>query len=248
MKIIKCTQLDSTWMQAHVGCVTGSWMESVLDFTKKGDPGAKRKTYFRMKLAELVTGMLMQDSYVSKDMEIGIEREPLARAAYESEEGQLVEQIGFALHDSIPRFGGSVDGLIGDDGILEIKSPRAGTHLQSVLDSQIPEQYLSQIDTYLAVTGRAWCDFVSYCPEVPKPLRLMVIRRERKADAIAEIERAVLDFNAKIDAAVERLREIVGPFDLPAAEAEKAKTDPLDEYPDLELSDDDLDAVFGKQP
>lgn len=226
MKIIQCTQLSGAWFQAHCACVTGSGMAAVLDFTQErvlkngekrgGVAGSKRLTYFRLKLGELLTGIAVHENYVSWEMRAGIDKEPLARAAYESEERVMVEEIGFALHDSIPRLGGSVDGLVGDDGIIEIKSPKDGTHFQSILDSCIPPQYLPQIDTYLSVTGRAWCDFVSFCPEAPRALRTMVIRREKDEDAIRAIEAAAIQFNAEVDAAVDRLRAIVGNFDLPA--------------------------------
>ena len=216
MKIVPCTQLTSAWFQAHCGVISGSHMSSVLDYTQKGVAGSKRKTYLRTKLAELVTGIAIQDNYVSKEMLEGIEMEPQARAAYEMEEGVMVDTMGFALHDDIPRFGGSFDGLVGDDGLLEIKCGKAGTHLQWILDGCVPEEHLPQINSYLSISGRAYCDFVSYCAMVPRPLRLMIIRHERDEIEIAIIEDQVRRFNAELDAAVERLRSIVGDFDLPA--------------------------------
>jgi hypothetical protein len=244
MKILPCKQLSAAWFQYHAGTVSGSWMRSVLDRTKSGASGAKRQTYFRMKLAELLTGIAVQDHYVSKDMLDGIEREPAARRAYELEEDTLVEQIGFALHDNIPRFGGSFDGLVGDDGLLEIKCPRAGTHAQWVLDGVVPKDHVPQIDAYLAVSGRAWCDFVSYCPFVPKELRLMVIRRERDQKAIEALEYQVVEFNAEVDRALAKLRERVGNFDLPAAMAAVAQEPERADVSDLEqsamLSNEDL--------
>ena len=201
-------------------------MSHVLDFTKKGVPGAKRKTYLKRKLGELLTGVAVHQNYVSWEMEQGTLREPLAREAYERKEWCMVDEIGFALHDSIPRWGGSVDGLVGDDGFTEFKAPTEGTHAECILDGVIPEIYIPQIDSYFSVTARLWCDFCSFCPEVPKPMRLMVIRRERNQAAIDKIEAAVIAFNAEIDAKIARLREIVGPFDLPAAE--QAKVTPED--------------------
>mgnify|MGYP001553265869 CR=1 FL=1 len=216
MKIIPCTQLSANWFQAHCGVVSGSSMGAVLDFTQKGAPGSKRRTYFRTKLAELLTGVAIQDNYVSKEMLEGIEREPLAIAAYERQEGVMCEEIGFALHDVIPRFGCSPDRLVGKDGLVEAKCPKAGTHLQWVLDGCIPAEHLPQLRAELSVTGRDWVDFVSFCPEVPKPLQLMVIRFERSQADLEPLERAVMDFNAEIAGAVEKLRGIAGPFDLPA--------------------------------
>jgi exodeoxyribonuclease (lambda-induced) len=238
MRIIKCQQRSTAWFQAHCGNVSASGMEAVLDFTQKGAAGAKRKTYFRQKFAELCTGIAIQDNYVSREMLIGIEREPLGIAAYESEEGLMVDTIGFALHDSIPRFGCSPDGLVGDEGLIELKCPLAGTHLQYILDGVIPDLYLSQIRAQLCVTGRAWCDFVSFCPEVPKPARLMVIRFP-KIDADMElVAEAVQKFNGEVDAAVEKLRSIVGPFELPAQIQREPEMESKEQ--EARISDDDI--------
>jgi hypothetical protein len=248
------TRFPSSWVQAHCGVVSGSGMKSVLDFTKVrtlksgetrgGEAGEKRKTYFRMKLAELLTGIAVQDHYVSKDMLDGIEREPSARRAYELQSGVLVEEIGFALHDEIPRFGGSVDGLVDEGGLVEIKCPRAGTHLQWLLEGKLPDEHLPQVSAYLSITGRPWCDFVSWCPFVPKALQLMVVRIQSNPAMLDIIETAVRQFNAEVDEAIERLRGIVGPFDLPAASAATTGeerdlgNDPMD--PLLGISDEDI--------
>src|ERR1700686_4928027 len=98
MKIIPCQQRTAAWFQAHCANVTASSMAAVLDFTAKGAEGAKRNTYFRQKLGELLTGVAVQNNYVSWEMDEGVEKEPLAIAAYEHEEGVMVEPIGFALH------------------------------------------------------------------------------------------------------------------------------------------------------
>jgi hypothetical protein len=196
-------------------------MASVLDFTKKGVAGSKRQTYLRMKLGEMLTGISIQDNYVSKEMLDGIEREPLARAAYETEENVLVETVGFAVHDEIERFGCSPDGLVGDGGGVELKCPKAGTHLKWILDGVIPEEHRPQVAACLAVTGREWWDFASFNPDVPQELQLMVIRIHRKEAMTDAIEEAARGFIAELDAMVERLRSIVGPFELPAAMAEK---------------------------
>jgi hypothetical protein len=244
MKIVHCHQGSGEWLNLHRGNVTGSCVKQVLDFTQKGLPGASRKTYFRTKLAELLTGEVVQDNYVSKEMLEGIEREPYARAAYEVETGQMVEEIGFAVHDTIPRFGGSVDGLVGDDGFIEIKCPKPGTYAQWFLDGVIPEEHLPQIDSYLLLTGRAWCDFVAWNGAMPKPMRTMIIRRYREEKAMEKIEAAVREFNESVDEAIAKLRSIVGDFLLPAA-LEERKDPP--EHPLMAgayLSDADFEAAI----
>jgi YqaJ-like recombinase protein len=249
MKIVPGRQLSSAWLYAHRGVVSGSYMNHVLDFTKErtlksgekrgGDPGSKRLTYLRLKIAELLTSRVESDNYVSKEMLEGLEREPMARAAYELKTGQMVEQIGFALHDGIERFGGSVDGLVGTDGIIEIKCAKPGTHQAWIRDKCIPPEHIPQIAAYLSITGRKWCDFVAYCPLMPKPLQMMVMRHERSEEQIAALEYMVIDFNEQVDKAIAELREIVGPFDLPAAmEQEIEREDPINDG--LGLSDADI--------
>jgi YqaJ-like viral recombinase domain len=213
-------------------------MDAVLAFTQKGEPKAERKTYFRQKLAERLTGIAIQDNYVSREMLEGIEKEPLGIAAYEREEDAMVETVGFCLSDEVERLGYSPDGFVGKDGLVEGKCPKPGTHLQYVLDGCIPEMYIAQIRTGLCVTGRKWCDFFSFSPEVPKPLQLMVIRYERNQADMDLIAAAAAKFNGEIDAAIEKLRGIVGHFDLPAAAMEEPERE--DEAAEAFLSDEDI--------
>lgn len=242
MKIINVQQLSGEWFQAHCGKVTGSHMKALLDITKKGEPGSTRKTYFRTKLAEMLTGVAIQDNYVSKEMLDGIEREPIARAAYEAQEECMVEEVGFVMHDSIERFGCSPDGLVDQDGGVEIKCPKAGTHLHWIMNGKIPEEHTPQLRAELSVTGLKWIDFVSFNPEVPKPLRLMVIRMTHEQADVGLIEEAVQQFISELDAAVERLRNIAGHFDLPAAqkpESPEAQKRALDGF----LTDEDFEGL-----
>lgn len=242
MKRIECDQRSMAWFQAHCGIVTASSMDAVLSFTQKGEPKAERKTYFRQKLAEKLTGIALQDNYVSREMLEGIEKEPLGIAAYEQHEALMVEPIGFTLHDDM-ELGYSPDGFVGRDGLIEGKCPKPGTHLQYVLDGRIPEMYLAQIRTGLYVTDRRWCDFFSFSPEVPKALRLMVIRYERTQADDEMIQGAALKFIGEIDAAIERLRTIAGHFELPAAMAARVDEPLDDDYEGLGITDDEIRAV-----
>lgn len=250
MKILPGDQLSSAWFQNHCGIVTGSHMGAVLNFTKKGEPGAERKTYMRTKLGELLTGIAIQDNYVSREMLDGIEREPAGRAAYQREEDALIEEIDFALSDEIPRFGGSFDGLVGDEGMIELKCPKPGTHIDWFLAGVVPEAHLPQINAYLAISGRAWCDFVSFCPMISaKELRLMVIRHDRNQAEVDRIHAAVHSFNAQLDEHIEQLRTLVGPFELPVAAEQKveprAEEFTQEEEAALGLSDDDINWAAG---
>jgi len=252
MQILNAPQLSMGWVQAHCGVVTASYMSNVLNFTKErvlkngekrgGLPGSKRRTYLWQKVAERVSGIALQDNYVSKEMLDGIEREPLARAAYELENDCMVEEIGFALHDDIPRFGCSPDGVVGKDGGIELKCPKLSTHLRWIYEGIIPEQHLPQIDTCIAVTDRAWWDFQTYHPHAPEEARQMTIRRERDEPTIVAIKQRVVEFNAEVDAIIERIMQITGPFKLPAASLEKDVIEQYQGY-DAMLTDDDIRAV-----
>jgi hypothetical protein len=221
-------QRSASWFQERCGSATGSHAADIMNFLKNGKESAARAAYRGKVTAELLSGMVDMEGYKSPYMDFGSEHEDEARAAYELQEGCMVEEVGFLKHPTIPRCGGSCDGIVGEDGIVELKVPATSTHLRWILDGVVPPEHEPQMSFYLAVTGRKWCDFASYDPRLPKQLRLMVIRLERNEARIAEIEEAVRVFNAEVDAVIERLRAIVGPFDLPAAQEAKAKFTPED--------------------
>lgn len=99
-------------------------------------------------------------------MRQGIDMEPEARAFYCLDRDTDVRQIGFCTTDD-GRFGCSPDSLVGEDGVLELKCPQAATHISYMLGGDLPDEYKAQVHGHLAVTGRAWCDFMSYCPGLP---------------------------------------------------------------------------------
>ena len=181
-------------------------MADVMAKIKTGEAAARRN-YRAELICELLTGK-PTESYCSPDMQRGIEMEPLARAAYEIKHNVMVEQAGFIVHPTVPRSGCSPDGLIGEDGLTEIKCPKAATHLDYVLDGVAPAQYQTQMLWQMACTGRKYCDFVSYHPEFPEELQLFVVRFHRDDKRIAELEDAVTQFNREIDEVLVRLRSI----------------------------------------
>jgi predicted phage-related endonuclease len=101
--------------------------------------------------------------------------------------------------------GASPDGLVGDDGLIEIKCPLTATHIETLLGQAPPSRYLAQMQWQMAVSGRAWCDFVSYDPRLPHSMRLFVRRIGRDDRLIAELEREVVRFLAEIDAVIAKL-------------------------------------------
>ena len=221
MNVIDCKQGTSQWFQLRAGCCTGSHCADIMGFRKDKAETAARANYRAKLVAEILTGVPQMDGYVSPEMQFGTEQEPFARAAYEMQTGAMVDQVGFVSHDPILRMGGSVDGLVGEEGIIEIKCPKTSTHIGWMLDGAVPAEHEPQISFYLAVTGREWADFVSFDPRLPDPLQLFVKRMWRNPERIAEIEAGVQQFNFEVDKTIERLQELYGKIVIPAQMAAK---------------------------
>ena len=197
-------QGSGAWLYERCGFVTASRFKDVLDFTKTGKPGAKRTAYLWEVVIERLTGQ-PSDHYASAAMQWGTDQEPHSRMAFEAMSGQIVEEVGFIKHPTLPMVGGSPDGLIGDDGGFESKSPfNSAVHLATVLDG-MPEDHMAQVQGLMWITGLKWWYFVSYDPRMPEPLRMYVQRIERDAEYIAKLEAAVIAFSAEVDALVKRL-------------------------------------------
>ncbi len=201
---LQIDQQSPEWLHARCGCVTASRVKDVIAKLKSGKESASRASYKMELLAETITGSAAEH-YVSAPMMHGIETEPLARNMYEIERGIEIERVGFVLHPTIKRSGASPDGLIGDDGILEIKCPQTTTHLGYFMEGIMPEEYVPQVQWQLACTGRKWCDFVSYDPRLPADFGLFIVRFERNEEAICQMEAEVKQFRAELDAMAEKL-------------------------------------------
>jgi putative phage-type endonuclease len=162
-------------------------------------------------IAERLTGV-PADSYTNAAMQWGTEKEPEARAVYEFMHGVTVEQIGFVDHPTIDMAGCSPDGLVGVDGLVEIKCPNTATHIDTLLGQKIPQKYEYQMQFQMACTGRKWCDFVSFDPRMPGDMQFFVKRLSRlEDDRMADFEKQIRDFltelEAKLAALVSRYRE-----------------------------------------
>lgn len=197
-------QGDAEWFAIRCGCVTASRVAEALSFLKKGGSSAEREKYKWELLTETVTGKPVEH-YVSPYMDEGRENEPLARTGYELARDVEVEQIGYAHHPRINRTGASPDGLVGNDGLVEIKCPKTDTHLKYLLGGVVPEEYIPQMMWQMACTGRKWCDFVSYDRRVPEDLSLFVVRLERDEKVIAEMEAGVEQFISELNAMCDKL-------------------------------------------
>ena len=198
-------QRSAEWFEARRGKVTASRVVDIMR-GKKGAYLKARETYMRQLLSERLTGEVA-DGYESYAMKIGIEFEPLARMAYEAEYGLPVEETGFIDHPTIKGFGASPDGLVGDDGGLEIKCPNSLTHLSVILDDEIADDHMAQMQVGIMCSGRGWWEYVNYDHRMPDNLALFVRRVEIDEAKVAEIEADVMSFLAELDAREAELRE-----------------------------------------
>jgi putative phage-type endonuclease len=205
--IVDVEQQTAEWLEMRKGRVTASRVADVMAVLKKGGESAARRNYRNELITEMLTGR-SAETFVSEAMMFGIEQEPYARAAYEMKADVMVDPGGFAVHDEIDRFGASPDGLIGSDGVLEIKCPTTAVHIGYLLAGVVPEDYQPQMLAEMACTGRKWCDFVSFDPRLPKHLQLFVRRFDRDEARIAEMEQMIALFLGDVDEILYRLKEL----------------------------------------
>lgn len=191
------------WHALRCGKLTASRIKSMLAKTKSGW-GASRKNYAADLVAERMTGV-QSEGFMSPEMKWGKETEPEARLAYELSTGFDVVSAAFVDHPTISMSGASPDGLVGDDGLVEIKCPNTATHIDTLLSKAIPSEYILQMQWQMDCTGRKWCDFVSYDPRMPQHLRLFVSRLTRDDKLIAEVRAEAVVFLREIDATVAAL-------------------------------------------
>lgn len=201
-------QGSEDWKRLRLGRVTASRIGDLMAKTKSG-PAASRANYMAQLIAERLTDTV-SETYTNAAMQHGTETEPEARAAYEFYQAAVVDQVAFVEHPSIQHAGCSPDGLVGTDGLVEIKCPNTATHLETLLGQSVPSKYVLQMQFQMACTGRKWCDFVSYDPRMPENMRLFVKRLERDDKAIAEIEEAIAVFLLEIAVKLSQLNSLYG--------------------------------------
>jgi hypothetical protein len=188
LQVIDCIQGSDEWLQARLGCITGTGFKDVLN-KKEG-----RGKYMLRLLAERMTGQ-PTESYTNANMERGTELEPQAREAYELYKGVKVHQVGFVKSEE--HIGCSPDGFVGDDGMIQIKCPLASTHCGYIIKNQFPTTYNRQVQGELWITGRAWSDFVSYHPDMSSQ-KIWVVRVYPDLKLHKEMETACKDFLAEL--------------------------------------------------
>jgi hypothetical protein len=205
-QIINVEQGTNQWFQVRMGIPTVSMFKSIMAKGRaKGSYGAARRTYMLQLLAERISGRVTPH-WTNEHTARGHEDEPKARYSYGFESGNKVEQVGFVMDDELGA-GFSPDGLVGTDGIIEIKSKLGHLHLAVMLDDCVPKDHIHQCQGGLLVTGRKWCDFVSYSDGLP----LYVKRVERDEEMIGEMRQSIMDFNTELTVLESKIRKLNSP-------------------------------------
>jgi putative phage-type endonuclease len=197
-------QRSDEWFAARLGKVTASKINDVMATLKSGKEAAGRKDYRAQLVVERLTGQPVE-TYVNGAMAWGTEHEPDARDSYEFVAGNSVAEIGFVDHPTLPMSGASPDGLIGEDGLIEIKCPNTATHLGYLLNGKAPAKHIKQMQWQMECTGRKWCDFVSYDPRMPIDMQLFVVRVERDEELTKDIVAAVESLLAEVEEVINQL-------------------------------------------
>lgn len=196
-------QGTTEWHEARLGRVTASRIADVM--MKPTTAGFQN--YRSQLVCERLTGR-PTETFTSAAMQHGTETEPQARAMYTLTTGLSVDEVGFVSHPLIDMAGASPDGLVGELGLVEIKCPQPTEHIRVLTGGAIKPGYVLQMLWQMECTGREWCDFVSFNPDLPDDLQLHIQRVEYDSEKAAEITGAVRSFLASVDDTFAKLRSI----------------------------------------
>lgn len=195
------------WFNNRIGCLTASHA-AVIPRQKSGKPYKAYDDEMNRIIAERITGLPIGVG-TTEAMQWGIDHEDEAKDAYELATGNLVVNTGFILHPTILYFGASPDGLVGDDGLIEIKCPNTVTHLSRIAANVVPEEYKPQMLVQLLCTGRKYVDFVDFDPRIGgeyEHLQFWTIRYEPTAEELKEAEERCVEFLTKT---AERMKSLL---------------------------------------
>lgn len=199
MIIAEVVQGTPEWEKARLGIPTSSGFDKII--TTKGEPSKTRLKYMYQLAAERITG-IKEDTYKNGHMARGQELEGQARAFYELTNGVEVKEVGVCYLDDKKLYACSPDGLVGEDGLVEIKCPSSPVHIGYFLEGVLPLEYLQQVQGQLFVTGRKWCDFFSFYPN----LRSLQIRVKPDQKFIENLKVELGKFCIELDQITEKLR------------------------------------------
>jgi len=186
------------WDALRLGCVTGSPIRKILGSKTKSE----RKTYFDDLLAERVTGQSTPQKFYSDAMRRGSEFEECARALHGLKTGNVITEVGFISHNELAHaVGVSPDGLVNENGTIEIKTVKNSIQIATIRSGSIPSSHMPQIQCGLWVSGREYCDFISYAPDAGTNWEYWTTRVERDEELIWEISSRVYEFVKELDQA-----------------------------------------------
>lgn len=180
------------WHRARLGIPTASMMDKII--TPTGKASTQANGYMNQLLADWLAGHPVDAFESNRWTDQGHEREDQARTLYELVNDVDVEQTGFVFLDGQRNIGCSPDGLVGENGLLEIKNPKGSVFVEYLLDGKLPNKYKPQVQAQLWICGREWCDFMFHHPE----LGHKIIRVDRDDDYIALMAELVAKFIGKL--------------------------------------------------
>ncbi|ECE0568957.1 TPA: lambda exonuclease family protein [Salmonella enterica subsp. enterica serovar Aberdeen] len=197
-------QRSPEWFAARCGKVTASRLYDVMTRAKSGY-AASRQNYMAELICQRLTGKL-EEGFTNAAMMRGTELEPVAREMYALNEfDAVISEVGLIDHPTIAGFAASPDGLVNDDGLIEIKCPNTWTHLQTLKTGTPKRQYLLQMHAQMMCTGRKWCDFVSFDDRLPPELAYFKTRINFDEVLAAEIEQEVVKFLAELETEIQNI-------------------------------------------
>jgi putative phage-type endonuclease len=206
-RLLDLFQGSPEWHQARCGSLGASGLADAMAKTASGAPTAGRKNTIAQLVAERMTGRKSR-GFSSKAMEWGTETEAQARAMYAFVTNNAIREVGLVRHPSIVGSHASPDGFVNDDGLVEIKCPNTATHIQTLLAGSISTAYLIQMQWQLACTGRQWCDFVSFDPDMPDEKSIWIRRVRRDEATIQRVESDVRLLLREVEATIQQLEAL----------------------------------------
>ena len=205
--MIEVEQRSNEWFALRLGKVTASRVADLMAKTKTGY-SATRENYMAQLVVERISNS-QAESFTNAAMQWGTDQEPYARAEYEATQGAMVEECGFVSHPTIEMAGASPDGLVGDDGLIEIKCPNTATMIDVLLTGTVASKYNIQMQFQMACTGRQWCDYVVFDPRMPAKAQMFIKRVARDEAFIAEMEAEVTKFLGEVAEKVAKIQSII---------------------------------------
>jgi putative phage-type endonuclease len=208
-KIPPAPQDTEQWRLDRCGSVGASEIADATRRLKNGSPAATRASLMARKVAERLTGRPVR-TFQSQAMLEGLQKEPMARAAYELKYGVAVTETGIVKHPSIQWTHASPDGFVGDDCVLEIKCPEHAAHLDTLLKCSIDPDYYIQIQWQMECAERRWAHFVSYHPDFPPSMQMYVQKITWDQGLAQELRIGVITFLEEIEIKLKDLRQQYG--------------------------------------